>query len=71
MKTIKGNTYPVKDQLKAIGAKWNFASRAWEINEADHQEAQEIVKQGKINFRASRAGQYSSPNLGPRYFSRY
>jgi hypothetical protein len=28
---ITGNTYPVKDQLKALGGKWNAASKCWEV----------------------------------------
>lgn len=28
---ITGNTYPVKDQLKALGGRWNADERAWMV----------------------------------------
>lgn len=31
MQQITGKTYPVKDQLKAMGARWNARAKAWEI----------------------------------------
>lgn len=31
MTTIDGNTYPVKDQLKALGARWNARIMKWEV----------------------------------------
>lgn len=40
---ITGNTYPVKDQLKAIGARWNAGLKAWFIDAAKAEEAQNIV----------------------------
>ncbi|MGH6862729.1 MAG: hypothetical protein ACRECN_00390 [Methylocella sp.] len=33
MTAIKGNTYPVKDALKALGARWNPAAKAWMISD--------------------------------------
>jgi len=35
---ITGNTYPVKEQLKALGARWNGAKRCWVVS-ADRAEA--------------------------------
>ena len=34
---ITGNTYPVKEQLKAIGGRWNAEQKAWMVpaNAAD------------------------------------
>ena len=40
---ITGNTYPVKEQLKLLGARWNKDARAWEIEEAYAAQAQAIV----------------------------
>jgi hypothetical protein len=31
MKLITGNTYPVKDQIKALGGKWNGQRKGWEV----------------------------------------
>lgn len=28
---VTGNTYPVKDQLKALGARWNPDAKAWMV----------------------------------------
>ncbi len=46
---ITGNTYPVKDALKAIGATWNTEKRAWMIAEAKAQYARAIVAEGAGN----------------------
>ncbi len=45
MKTvaITGNTYPVKDQLKAIGARWNPDQKAWMISADKAGQAKQIV----------------------------
>jgi hypothetical protein len=40
---ITGNTYPVKDALKAIGATWNTEKRTWMISEAKAEYARAIV----------------------------
>jgi hypothetical protein len=43
MTAITGNTYPVKDQLKAIGARWNPDQKAWMIADEKAAEARKIV----------------------------
>jgi hypothetical protein len=40
---ISGNTYPVKDQLKAIGAKWDTDRKCWTITDKKADEARKIV----------------------------
>jgi hypothetical protein len=40
---ITGNTYPVKDALKALGAKWDADSKCWTITSAKLADAQKIV----------------------------
>lgn len=40
---ITGNTFPVKDQLKALGAKWNPDEKAWMIAEGKAEQARAIV----------------------------
>jgi hypothetical protein len=41
---ISGNTYPVKEQLKALGAKWNAENKCWMIDPAKQQQALKIVE---------------------------
>src|SRR5271154_2057721 len=40
---ITGNTFPVKDQLKALGAKWDGDNKAWMIDASKANEARKIV----------------------------
>lgn len=40
---ITGNTYPVKDALKALGAKWSADSKCWTITDKKADEARKIV----------------------------
>ncbi len=47
---ITGNTYPVKEALKAIGATWNKEQRAWMIAEEKAEYARAIV-QGDQNAK--------------------
>lgn len=43
MTPISGNTYPVKDQLKALGARWDAAQKVWMVADEVAQKAREIV----------------------------
>lgn len=43
MIAITGNTYPVKDQLKALGARWNPDQKAWMVSEDKAEQARQIV----------------------------
>ena len=40
---ITGNTYPVRAELKALGARWNGAKRAWMVHPDDAQAAWALV----------------------------
>ena len=40
---ITGNTYPVKDQLKALGARWDPDQKAWMVATEKADRAREIV----------------------------
>jgi hypothetical protein len=40
---ITGNTYPVKDALKAMGARWNADAKAWMVSADKADAAQKIV----------------------------
>lgn len=43
MTTITGNTYPVKEALKALGARWNRPAQGWDIDDAKADEARRLV----------------------------
>ena len=51
---ITGNTYPVKDQLKALGGRWDADRKAWMVPEAKAAEAQALVHGAK----SSGSGEY-------------
>jgi len=44
MMLITGGTYPVKDRLKALGARWDGDARGWRIPENMSDEARRIVR---------------------------
>lgn len=43
MVAITGNTFPVKEQLKALGARWNGEQKAWMIHPTKAEQARTIV----------------------------
>jgi Txe/YoeB family toxin of Txe-Axe toxin-antitoxin module len=48
MFTITGNTYPVKDQLKQMGCKWNADQKCWVAPNKDvYDKAKAIVPEAK------------------------
>lgn len=40
---VAGNTYPVKEELKALGARWDAGEKAWMVPAEKAAEAQRIV----------------------------
>jgi hypothetical protein len=40
---VKGNTYPVRQQLKALGARWDAGARVWRVAADRAREAQALV----------------------------
>ena len=46
MKTVTGNTYPVKDQLHALGGRWNPDKKGWDVPDDKYSEAVKIVGGG-------------------------
>jgi hypothetical protein len=49
MKPITGNTYVVKEQLKALGGRWNPDRKLWEIPDDKWEEAERIVKAAPVD----------------------
>ena len=45
MIAITGNTYPVKDELKRLGARWDAAAKVWMVPVAKAAEARFVVEQ--------------------------
>ena len=43
MSIITGNTYPVKDQLKALGGRWNPEQKAWVVPDEKAEQAKALV----------------------------
>lgn len=44
MSPIGGNTYPVKEELKNIGAKWDAQKKIWMVPDSRMKDAQDIMK---------------------------
>jgi hypothetical protein len=44
MVAISGNTFPVKDALKALGARWDAANRVWMISADKAEQAKSLVE---------------------------
>src|SRR5436853_517110 len=43
MIAISGNTYPVKDQLRSLGGKWDANQKAWLVPDEKAEEAKKLV----------------------------
>jgi hypothetical protein len=43
MIAVTGNTFPVKDQIKALGGRWNADLKAWMVPDAKAAEAQKLI----------------------------
>ena len=41
--TITGNTFPVKDAIKALGGRWNPTAKGWDVPFANAKAAQALV----------------------------
>jgi hypothetical protein len=69
---VGGNTYPVRDQLRAIGGQWDAARKVWRVPESRLAHAQKLVanapKDGKP-FRYTRCKQCGA-RPGPRGWPR-
>lgn len=43
MQIITGNTYPVKESIKALGGRWNKIAKGWEVPDDKADEARVLV----------------------------
>ena len=53
MIAVTGNTYPVKDALKALGAKWNPDQKAWMVSEDKAAAARALVAKGSSSAEST------------------
>ena len=56
MKTIIGNTYPVKEQLKALGGRWNSVAGGWDVPDEKEEEAKKLVASAPVSSRGNYGG---------------
>lgn len=62
---IQGNTYPVRDQLKALGGKWDASRKIWMVPANKAEEARRLVANAPVQPRRG-AKSSSSSQRGPR-----
>lgn len=72
---VSGNTFPVKEQLKALGGRWDAARKCWMIPEQNADKAFALVQnaprsaQGKGTYRqytSSARGAWTGCSCGSR-----
>lgn len=52
MVLVIGNTYPVKDALRAMGGRWNADAKGWEVPAAKEAEAKALVAGAPVQTKA-------------------
>lgn len=60
MIAISGNTYPVKDQIKALGGRWDSAQKCWMVPDDKADKAYALVQSAPRKT----AGDYRRYNSG-------
>ena len=63
---IRGNTFPVKEQLKALEGKWNAAKKCWEVPRYRADEARKLVAAAPKDSNGSRPKVTNCVNCGER-----
>ena len=62
MKTVTGNTFPVKEQLKALGGRWDPATKGWRVPDENFDSAMALVASAPKGYVAGVVGpNYSAP----------
>ena len=67
---ITGNTYPVKDQIKALGGRWNADSKAWMVPADKADAARRLVSSAPSSPRRNFGAVGSYRTIGARMESR-
>lgn len=60
MTEITGNTYPVKDQIRALGGRWNAARKAWMVPDDVAAQAAALVAETPSRRYSPRGRNYGS-----------
>ncbi len=63
MTLITGNTYPIKQQLKALGGRWNAAAKGWNVPDAVADQARALVGGAP---ESSGRGRFDCPDCGAK-----
>jgi hypothetical protein len=70
MVEVTGNTYPVRDQLRALGGEWDSIAKVWRVPASRLEAAQALVASApKEPFRHKRC-QACGATPGPRGWPR-
>jgi hypothetical protein len=56
---VTGNTYPVKDQIKALGGRWDAASKGWRVPADKAAAAQALVAGAPVQARSRSGSSYA------------
>lgn len=67
MQTITGNTYPVKDAIKALGGKWNKTAKGWDVPDEVADEARTLVS----NASSQKYKAYAVTTSGGTFYRNY
>lgn len=59
MTAITGNTYPVKDQIKALGGRWDPTRKCWNVPDDKAVEARKLVE--SAGYECAECGDYVYP----------
>jgi hypothetical protein len=59
---VKGNAYPIKDELKNLGGKWNPDLKAWSFSKSKKDELEEFIE--------DKGGDVSSSKQSKKIFSK-
>ena len=58
--TITGNTYPVREQLKALGGRWNAQAQGWDVPADKADTARALLP--AVAAKPARARNWRCPN---------
>lgn len=62
MVPVSGNTFPVKEQLRLLGGKWNARDKCWMVPEDKAKEAFDLVANAPVATR--KRSTYRKPDFG-------
>jgi hypothetical protein len=67
---ITGNTYPVKDAIRALGGRWDASAKGWRVPAEQASKAQALVASAPASSSRSGRSNYSRGSRYSRYQSR-